>query len=95
MCDTLGVLRGSYALFGKNSDRSPNEAQVTELYPAHVYDGGEVACTYRLIPQARETLSVLLSRPVWMGAQRSASTRRASPSATRRCSPRGNTARLR
>ena len=66
MCDTLGVLHGSYALFGKNSDRSPNEAQVTELYPAQVYDGGEVACTYRLIPQARETLSVLLSRPVWM-----------------------------
>ena len=66
MCDTLGVLHGSYALFGKNSDRSPNEAQVTELYPARVYDGGEVACTYRLIPQARETLGVLLSRPVWM-----------------------------
>ena len=66
MCDTLGVLHGSYALFGKNSDRSPNEAQVTELYPAQIYDGGEVACTYRLIPQARETLSVLLSRPVWM-----------------------------
>ena len=66
MCDTLGVLRDSYALFGKNSDRSPNEAQVTELYPARVYDGDEVACTYRLIPQAKETLSVLLSRPVWM-----------------------------
>ena len=66
MCDTLGVLHGSYALFGKNSDRSPNEAQVTELYPARIYDGGEVACTYRLIPQARETFSVLLSRPVWM-----------------------------
>ncbi len=66
MCDTLGVLHGSYALFGKNSDRSPNEAQVTELYPARIYDGGEVACTYRLIPQARETLGVLLSRPVWM-----------------------------
>jgi len=66
MCDTLGVLHGSYALFGKNSDRSPNEAQVNELYPARVYDGGEVACTYRLIPQARETLSVLLSRPTWM-----------------------------
>ena len=66
MCDTIGVLRGSYALFGKNSDRSPNEAQVTELYPARIYDGDEVACTYRLIPQAKETLSVLLSRPVWM-----------------------------
>ena len=66
MCDTLGVLCGSYALFGKNSDRSPNEAQVTEYYPARVYDGGELACTYRLIPQAKETLAVLLSRPVWM-----------------------------
>ncbi|NCB05472.1 MAG: peptidase U34, partial [Clostridia bacterium] len=66
MCDTLGVLHESNALFGKNSDRSPNEAQVTELYPAQIYDGGEVACTYRLIPQAKETLSVLLSRPVWM-----------------------------
>jgi hypothetical protein len=66
MCDTLGLRKDTYALFGKNSDRSPNEAQVTELYPARVYDGGEVACTYRLIPQARETLRVLLSRPVWM-----------------------------
>ena len=66
MCDTLGVLHDSYAIFGKNSDRSPNEAQIAELYPARVYDGGEVACTYRRIPQAKETLSVLLSRPVWM-----------------------------
>ena len=66
MCDTLGVLHDSDAIFGKNSDRSPNEAQVTELYPALIYDGGEVACTYRRIPQAKETLSVLLSRPVWM-----------------------------
>ncbi len=66
MCDTLGIRNDNYAHFGKNSDRSPNEAQVTELYPARVYDGGEVACTYRRIPQAKETLSVLLSRPVWM-----------------------------
>ena len=66
MCDTLGVLHGSYALFGKNSDRSPNEVQVTELYPARTYDGDELACTYRKIPQAKETLSVLLSRPSWM-----------------------------
>ena len=66
MCDTLGVLLGTNALFGKNSDRSPNEAQVTEYYPARIHDEGEVACTYRLIPQARETLGVLLSRPTWM-----------------------------
>ena len=66
MCDTLGVLHGSYAIFGKNSDRSPNEAQIAEYYPACIHDEGDVACTYRLIPQARETLGVLLSRPTWM-----------------------------
>jgi hypothetical protein len=66
MCDTLGVLLDSGAIFGKNSDRSPNEPQVAEYYPARVCDGGDVACTYRRIPQARETLGVLLSRPTWM-----------------------------
>ena len=66
MCDTLGVLHDSFALFGKNSDRSPNEPQVTEFYPARIQEEGEVACTYRLIPQARETFAVLLSRPAWM-----------------------------
>ncbi len=66
MCDTLGLISGSFALFGKNSDRSPNEAQITEYYPAHIHDEEEVACTYRLIPEVRETLGVLLSRPTWM-----------------------------
>ncbi len=66
MCDTLGVVCDGYALFGKNSDRSPNEAQVAERYPARVCDEAEVACTYRRIPQVRQTLSVLLSRPTWM-----------------------------
>ncbi len=66
MCDTLGLLLDSSALFGKNSDRSPNEAQITEYYPARFHDEEEVACTYRLIPEVRETLGVLLSRPTWM-----------------------------
>ena len=38
MCDTLGLISGSFALFGKNSDRSPNEAQITEYYPARIHD---------------------------------------------------------
>ena len=29
MCDTIGVLLEQSALFGKNSDRSPNEPQAT------------------------------------------------------------------
>ncbi len=66
MCDTLGVLQEHGALFGKNSDRSPNEAQVVEFYPALIQRESEVACTYRRIPQAKETHAVLLSRPGWM-----------------------------
>lgn len=34
MCDTIGLLTSSKALFAKNSDRSPNEPQVAEFYPA-------------------------------------------------------------
>lgn len=66
MCDTLGVLLNSYALFAKNSDRSPNETQVAEYIPARVHEETDVACTYRRIPQTKETLGVLLSRPSWM-----------------------------
>lgn len=66
MCDTLGVLLEGRALFGKNSDRSPNEAQVTEFYPARVCKETTLEATYIALPQAKETLGVLLSRPVWM-----------------------------
>lgn len=66
MCDTLGVLFDGHSLFGKNSDRSPNEAQVTEFYPARVCKETSLSATYVAIPQARETKAVLLSRPVWM-----------------------------
>lgn len=66
MCDTIGILLESSALFGKNSDRSPNEPQATEFYPARVCRESDLAATYRVLPQARETLAVLLSRPTWM-----------------------------
>ena len=66
MCDTIGVRFDSSAIFGKNSDRSPNEPQATEYYPARVCKERELAATYITIPQARETLAVLLSRPTWM-----------------------------
>jgi len=71
MCDTFVVRGGATAdgttIFGKNSDREPNEAQALEYHPRREYGAGaEVRLTYRTIPQARETRAVLLSRPFWM-----------------------------
>lgn len=66
MCDTLGKLGQTLSLFAKNSDRSPNEAQIAEFHPAAENLSGTVNCTYISIPQAERTYAVLLSRPVWM-----------------------------
>ncbi len=71
MCDTFVVLppftSDGSVLFGKNSDREPNEAQAVEFHPARSHSAGEtVKCTYLEIPQVRETHAVLLSRPFWM-----------------------------
>ena len=66
MCDTLGKLFDSRAIFAKNSDRSPNEVQLLEYHPAREGLSGQVQCTYISIPQAERTNAVLLSRPEWM-----------------------------
>ncbi len=71
MCDTFVVLPQFTAdgsvIFGKNSDREPNEAQALEFHPAQEHPVGQtVKCTYLEIPQVRETHAVFLSRPFWM-----------------------------
>ena len=66
MCDTLGFLTESSAVFAKNSDRSPNEPQVLEFLPVSLPKETEVQLTYITIPQVKETHSVLLSRPTWL-----------------------------
>ena len=66
MCDTLGKIGPRGAFFAKNSDRSPNEAQVLEYHPAAEGLSGAVNCTYISIPQVDHTFGVLLSRPEWM-----------------------------
>lgn len=66
MCDTLGFVAQGSALFAKNSDRSPNEVQIPEYYPAAVNTEKTVQTTYNVIPQGRESHAVLLSRPSWM-----------------------------
>jgi len=70
MCDTMVALSSAAArgavLFAKNSDRERNEAQFLEYRPAARHGAGSaVRCTYIDIPQAPETLPVLLSRPFW------------------------------
>lgn len=81
MCDTFVILPpwtpdGS-VVFGKNSDREPNEALALEYLPAAAWESGSrVSCTYIQVPQARETNAVLLCRPFWMwGAEMGANDR--------------------
>ena len=71
MCDTFLALApvtdDGAVIFGKNSDREPNEAQILEYRPAHFFSEPQtVQCTYRAIPQVKETYAALLCRPFWM-----------------------------
>ena len=71
MCDTFialpSVTVDQSVIFGKNSDREPNEAQVLEFYPGSSYKkGDQISCTYLSIPQVSKTNAILISRPFWM-----------------------------
>jgi len=71
MCDTFVALplntSDGAVLFGKNSVREPNEAQVVELHPAQEFqENAKLQCTYLEIPQVRQTNAILISRPFWM-----------------------------
>ena len=62
MCDTVVALGrvtvDSVTLFGKNSDREPNEAQAIVRIPAADHaPGSTVKCTYLEIPQVEHTYS--------------------------------------
>ncbi len=71
MCDTIvalgpATIDGS-TLFGKNSDREPDEVQNICVYPEADHLAGEsVQATYISLPQVERTNRVLLSRPFWM-----------------------------
>ncbi len=70
MCDTLVVL-GKFSedgsiLFGKNSDRDPNEAHAICFIQGGFHDADEkVQCQYCTVDQVKETYSVILSKPTW------------------------------
>ncbi|MDF1519527.1 MAG: hypothetical protein RQ728_02550 [Brevefilum sp.] len=75
MCDTFVALGNATAdgsvIFGKNSDRDPNEAhELLSIPHARHQDGEKVSCTYIKITQVKETNAVFLSKPFWiLGAE--------------------------
>jgi dipeptidase len=81
MCDTFIAMPAATGdgsiLFGKNSDREPNEAQSLEYHPGSEHQKGSlVACTHLKISQAEQTYATLISRPFWMwGAEMGANER--------------------
>lgn len=50
-------------IFGKNSDREPNEAQGIIRIPSMERTDKTVECTYKTIPQVNYTHEILISRP--------------------------------
>lgn len=71
MCDTIVALGNATAdgsvIFGKNSDREPNEAHEVVIIPAARHaPGAQLKCTYITIPQVEETYRVLLAKPFWI-----------------------------
>jgi len=71
MCDTIVALghitEQGFTLFGKNSDREPDEVQNIRIFPRKKYKPNEtVKCTYLTIPQVTETARVFLCQPFWM-----------------------------
>src|SRR3990172_2037934 len=71
MCDTLIATKlatsNNIAIFGKNSDRPPNEGQHIAYFPAARHTkNSPVKCTYIEIPQVEKTNAILLSKPFWM-----------------------------
>lgn len=71
MCDTIvalgNVTADGVTLFGKNSDREPNEAHHVVRIPAASHaPGTKMKCTYIEIPQVEQTYEVLLAKPFWI-----------------------------
>jgi dipeptidase len=71
MCDNIVAVAAATAdgsvIFGKNSDREPNEAHQVMIIPRTTHpERSQTHCTYIDIPQVPETNAVLLCRPSWL-----------------------------
>ncbi|HME52324.1 MAG TPA: carcinine hydrolase/isopenicillin-N N-acyltransferase family protein [Candidatus Lokiarchaeia archaeon] len=67
MCDTVVAFTKNGMIFGKNSDRDPDEVQNLAAIPAQDHQDGEMLkCTYIEIPQVARTHEIFLSKPYWI-----------------------------
>lgn len=70
MCDTFVVLKEKsktgFTIFGKNSDRDPNESQIFTFINKKTENKGKIKTTYIEIPQYEKLYSILLSKPTWL-----------------------------
>lgn len=70
MCDTFVCpphlsATGNW-IFGKNSDREPNEIQLSKRYPAQSNPFGKQQCTFIEVDHVKETFATILSQPIGM-----------------------------
>jgi dipeptidase len=69
MCDTFIYIPSSKTasiIFGKNSDREPNEAQQIVCYPAKTREKATVKTTFIEVEHPKEICEVILSKPFQM-----------------------------
>jgi dipeptidase len=69
MCDTfvhVPARKDQPVLFGKNSDREPNEAQSIVRFPGQLREKKTVKTSFRDVDHPREVFEVLLSKPFHM-----------------------------
>lgn len=69
MCDTfiyVPPLKTASVIFGKNSDREPNEAQQIVCFPAKVRTETTVKATFIEVEHPKEICEVILSKPFQM-----------------------------
>jgi len=70
MCDTFicppSLSASGNAIFGKNSDREPNEIQILRKFPSRELANKQQQCTFITVDHVQKTYQVILSQPIGM-----------------------------